>query len=426
MEVSYKKDLEKSYMLIKTQNIDEEDYKVKMLCNNSIPGIIPISLRVFNNNIYVYYDISGKISLTGKYSGIKIKANDIKVLMYEMQKVIESAKEYMLDVNKIILDMDFIFETQNNKGIAFCYYPEKKESFVDSLHLMLNKIIEMADHADRETVIISYGLQKMTQEENVTINEMLTFLGEQYKERNEEKVHGCKIEANIESGWEKESLNEEMKDITINTKEDNLRKKSMPYKDKNKKESKFAGGILKGDLFEKLKQTIRRKKKTYESMEEMELSDNREICVDDYHEFYQEPYKETYRETYQRDCQQNYQENNVENFSDIEETVMLKTVLANTGVVLKCSDIERAQTIIPNEFPCIIGKSKKSSDCIIEDKTISRVHLRINEEEDGYYIEDLNSTNGTYLNGERIKPHQLEKINIGDIIKLSEIEYVVC
>ena len=105
---------------------------------------------------------------------------------------------------------------------------------------------------------------------------------------------------------------------------------------------------------------------------------------------------------------------------------MLKSNVLQIGVVLKSTDVENLETIIPNTYPCIIGKSKKSADYVIDDKAVSRVHLKIEQTEEGFAIEDLNSTNRTYHNGEILPPHVLTKIKIGDLIAIADKEYVVC
>ncbi len=59
-----------------------------------------------------------------------------------------------------------------------------------------------------------------------------------------------------------------------------------------------------------------------------------------------------------------------------------------------------------------------SNDFVINDAEISRKHARLTMEGDRYKIEDLNSTNGTYIDGQRlIGPHLLatgEIIMFGD------------
>ena len=55
---------------------------------------------------------------------------------------------------------------------------------------------------------------------------------------------------------------------------------------------------------------------------------------------------------------------------------------------------------------------------------VSRNHVAITQRSDGYYVVDLNSKNGTYLNGENINPQrhdpQLRLLQDGDIIGLAE------
>ncbi len=59
------------------------------------------------------------------------------------------------------------------------------------------------------------------------------------------------------------------------------------------------------------------------------------------------------------------------------------------------------------------------NDLHIADKSVSSYHARIFTYLDASYIEDLGSTNGTYLNGKRIEKHTLHP---GDVIKLGKHE----
>lgn len=52
---------------------------------------------------------------------------------------------------------------------------------------------------------------------------------------------------------------------------------------------------------------------------------------------------------------------------------------------------------------------------------VSRRHVRINATEDGYTIEDLHSSNGTWLNGNRLEPEKPAKLRRGDHIQLGEL-----
>src|SRR3989344_4925528 len=60
-----------------------------------------------------------------------------------------------------------------------------------------------------------------------------------------------------------------------------------------------------------------------------------------------------------------------------------------------------------------IGK-KEDNDLVLTDKTVSRNHLEIEYIQDSFLLRDLGSTNGTYLNGSKVKEAYLSP---GDLIK---------
>lgn len=62
------------------------------------------------------------------------------------------------------------------------------------------------------------------------------------------------------------------------------------------------------------------------------------------------------------------------------------------------------------------------NDIIIKDPYVSKKHFQIIEDEDRYFLEDLNSSNGTYLNGDLID--DAIGLNNGDIIRVGSIEFL--
>ncbi|MGI9557756.1 MAG: FHA domain-containing protein [Solirubrobacterales bacterium] len=64
-----------------------------------------------------------------------------------------------------------------------------------------------------------------------------------------------------------------------------------------------------------------------------------------------------------------------------------------------------------------IGRSAEA-DVQIEDRYSSSIHARVHARSGAYYVEDMGSTNGTYLNGNRLDHEaqlaDLDEIRIGD------------
>lgn len=63
-----------------------------------------------------------------------------------------------------------------------------------------------------------------------------------------------------------------------------------------------------------------------------------------------------------------------------------------------------------------------NADFIVGDALLSRVHCRLTASERQLLIEDLQSTNGTYVNGVRLKLSTLED---GDRVRLGQVEFSV-
>jgi pSer/pThr/pTyr-binding forkhead associated (FHA) protein len=58
-----------------------------------------------------------------------------------------------------------------------------------------------------------------------------------------------------------------------------------------------------------------------------------------------------------------------------------------------------------------IGR-KSGNELVIEDHTVSGQHARIVKIQSVYFLEDLKSTNGTFVNGKRIERHQLRDADV--------------
>jgi len=65
-----------------------------------------------------------------------------------------------------------------------------------------------------------------------------------------------------------------------------------------------------------------------------------------------------------------------------------------------------------------IGRSDEC-DIVIESPYVSARHALIKKRGKRFYIEDLNSTNGTFVNGKRVR---IARIKNGDVITLGDVD----
>jgi pSer/pThr/pTyr-binding forkhead associated (FHA) protein len=55
---------------------------------------------------------------------------------------------------------------------------------------------------------------------------------------------------------------------------------------------------------------------------------------------------------------------------------------------------------------------------------VSRTHANIIYKNGSYFIVDLNSTNGTFVNGQQLSANQEVRLNVNDRIKFADEEFI--
>lgn len=73
----------------------------------------------------------------------------------------------------------------------------------------------------------------------------------------------------------------------------------------------------------------------------------------------------------------------------------------------------------------LVGRGKRETDYRIPTTQISRVHACIYLRSNGIFVEDRESTNGTFINSVRLEPLKQEQIRVGDLVNFANEEFFV-
>ena len=76
---------------------------------------------------------------------------------------------------------------------------------------------------------------------------------------------------------------------------------------------------------------------------------------------------------------------------------------------------------IPLVTKVTIGRDRMNS-ITIENRLVSRYHAELHKIKADYYIRDLSSSNGTFVNGKQIKPDKYYKVAVDDTIRIANTE----
>ena len=119
------------------------------------------------------------------------------------------------------------------------------------------------------------------------------------------------------------------------------------------------------------------------------------------------------------------------NLSQIELQRLLGSAYfsENASLVIQIEKFKNPLVIAP-KTGCFLGRIEKSeldaphidlTHFGAEAKTVSRLHALLRRETNTIAIEDLNSTNGTHVNGHRLVPHITHILHDGDEILLGAL-----
>lgn len=136
------------------------------------------------------------------------------------------------------------------------------------------------------------------------------------------------------------------------------------------------------------------------------------------------PYSEEKEEEYEEYYPVSNEEKDFDYCDDEDQTeILTKDDYEEKNVNAFLTDIDGTIFSVDKDY-FVIGRNSKESDISVRDSSMSRRHAAIIKIGDDFYIEDLNSMNKTYLNGEQIMPNSRKLLVNGSVIFVSRNKFV--
>jgi pSer/pThr/pTyr-binding forkhead associated (FHA) protein len=115
---------------------------------------------------------------------------------------------------------------------------------------------------------------------------------------------------------------------------------------------------------------------------------------------------------------------------ELTSRIKLHSHPMSVNEVLKSARLVRKTFEVPLVFrgnsPLLIGRDDRLVTLVINDPFISRTHAAIVYEDDQFYLQDLYSKNGTYLNDQRLSSGERSEqpLKDGDRVRFNHVEFV--
>jgi hypothetical protein len=89
-------------------------------------------------------------------------------------------------------------------------------------------------------------------------------------------------------------------------------------------------------------------------------------------------------------------------------------------VVVASPTLDGGETFSLDSHPLTIGRARNNDVSLLEDEYASGRHARFEPRRDGIWVEDIGSTNGTFVNGIRLTRER--KLTPGDVVRIGETD----
>ena len=438
MQITYKRNGLKSYMIVKTEKVDSGSLREKMVVRNNIDYLARVNPQRIDGHICFYYDIRGRISIDSLFSGRKMKKGEIEAVLRGISGLLNELQRYLLSTDEVLFSPSCIWVLPDTLEPAFIYVPDMIPEDKYSIISLAEFLTEHVDGNDREAAALAYNYLEMVENgcfmpdmdtADITGSGTRTFSPSQPS--NEREKTG--VLPDPAEYWDiKEGIADEMKPFFTQTEKTVIAsgRKKIAYALLGVVtviSACYIALVLNPALFpihltddEYLASGI-----VIATAFAMVLIGVMLTCCrktdDTDEELYPEDVSSFDKAVSGEDNLEYLEYEKLKADEENEKTVLLKrpvkTGSPRSYPVLKYAD---GRIIAIKTLPFIIGKMKNRVDGVIEGRGISRIHAILKESAGRYYISDLNSLNGTEINGRSLEADETAEITEGDIISFAD------
>lgn len=396
LETEYVRSLNCNYeRILLKKRPEEKRYQYCILGRGGIKGLLSSSLRYINGQAYLYYDISSRQNVAQLYGNRCITRDWMRDFVWSLKRLRQELERFLLDVGNVIWYPDQVFQDLENNHFSFLYIPyyEGEASFSKLVEFW----VEHIDYDDETLVDFTYQ-----------IYEQLERSGEEYLVSQIFEDAGClekpREQENAETS-EQMSMSDSMEEAVAD--KPRLEHSEMDVEPSVSETEEIAD---KPDRQEKPEKGKREERRGILGIFEGKKNRNKKL-------------RDDYRQAMQRSMngyaaeETSYEEEEYGRTMFVEEK-------EEAGRVRKLYTLEGKMLAGMDRPVLSIGKKKGEVDLVLDDISVSRMHARIILEKEEAYLEDLNSTNGTFKNGLRLQPYEKRRLEEEDEIRFGKVVLV--
>ena len=483
MYAEYKRDVSHNYLILREEEkVNTASYQVRMLTGNVIPSILKCRLQGLDGNLLFYYDITSRQSLASFYEQRKFHRKDLHMLFGGFIRVMEEMAEFLMNTDQLLLCPEYIFLDIEKREVKFCCLPDYHHPIQEQFRELTEYLLPRLDHEDLQAVSMGYGVYRKAMETGFQLEHIkeAIYQNREVTGKNDNKgsvqKQGQKPpENNLDGADNFGEKIQEKADVSHLLETDVENKTSKRKKDKKKEESDFqkssnewtgallcvstaavliillilrylgylpgipaeaifGGAIILLALAAFLSWTAEKKKQKKQMSAEWRKKVKRELD-DTYESSSEKRRKERNSEDlYEADSVQEKmpewgdgkykmpeQTGETENYG---ETVVLSAGQTEGPASLVSREPGELATIYLDRDLMVIGKMENAADAVISLPTVSRIHAKIRKADDEYYLSDLNSRNGTSVNGRLLKTGEEYQLQDEDQVEFAQARYI--